>query len=60
MKRTHQVTGQEVTIAATSCRMVSFETFEKEISDNDLLIVEKGITSINQHFPEIMYAVVKG
>ena len=60
VKRTHQMTGQEVTIAATSCRMVGFESFEKEISHNGLHVVEKGITSIKQHFPEIMYAVVKG
>lgn len=59
VKRTHQQTGQEVTVAATSCRMVNFETLEKEISDNGLRIVEKGITSIDPDFPQIMYAVVK-
>lgn len=59
VKRTHQLTGQEVTIAATSCKMVSFETFEKEIGDNGLHIVEKGITSIVPDFSQIMYAVVK-
>lgn len=59
VKRTHQGTGREVAVAATSCRMVSFATFEKEISDNGLCIVQKGITSIVPDFPQIMYALVK-
>ena len=46
-------------VAATSCRMVSFETFEKELKDNDLHIMEKGITGSLPDFDKLMYAVVK-
>ena len=46
-------------VPATSCRMVSFKTFEKEIEENDLLLVEKGIISIPPAFDSLMYAVVK-
>ena len=44
---------------ACDCRMVNFETFEKEIRDNGLHMVEKGITSIVPEFPQIMYALVQ-
>ena len=46
-------------VAATSCRIVSFGTFEGELSDNHLKIVEKGITSSLPDFDSLMYAVVK-
>ena len=46
-------------VAGTSCRMVSFRTFEKELKRNDLTIVEKGITSALPNFNSLMYAVVK-
>jgi len=48
-----------VRIATTSCRMVSFETFEKEIKKQNLKIVEKGITSSLPDFNELMFAVVR-
>lgn len=56
--RTHQETGREVLIAATSCRMVSFATFGRELRENGLSVVEKGLTSIPD-FPSIMYALVR-
>lgn len=59
VQRTHQETRKEISIAATSCRMVNFRTFDKEISENGLYIVEKGITSSVPGFPQMMYAVVK-
>ena len=59
VKRTHQGTGQEVAVAATSCRMVNFATLEQEIAHNGLQILQKGITSIIPDFPQIMYALVK-
>ena len=46
-------------VAATSCRQVSFATFEKELKQNRLEIVEKGITSSPPEFNSLMYAVVK-
>ena len=46
-------------VAATSCRMVSFETFEKELERNGLTIVEEGITEALPDFDKLMYAVAK-
>lgn len=45
-------------VAGTSCRMVSWDTFEKEIADNGLVMVEKGMTSALPSFDRLMYAVV--
>ena len=45
-------------VAGTSCRMVSFETFEKEIVSNGLKIVEKGLTESMPDFNSLMYAIV--
>lgn len=58
-KRRHEETGEEICIASTSCRKVSFNTLYKELDDNNLELLESGITSIIPDFPEIMYAVVK-
>ncbi len=58
-KRTHEETGTELLIAATSCRTVSFHTFKQEINAHRLELLEHGITSIIPDFPTIMYAVVK-
>ena len=49
----------KVLVASTSCRMVSFSSFEKEISDSGLVVVEKGITSALPDFDSLMYAVVR-
>ena len=57
--RIHDVTGEELHIAGTSCRKVSFDTLHREIADNNLLLAESGMTSIDSDFPVIMYAVVK-
>ena len=48
-----------IMVAATSCRMVSFTSFEKELADNDLYIIEKGTTTALPEFDNLMYAVVK-
>lgn len=48
-----------VMVASTSCRMVSFGTFEREISESGLCIVEKGLTESFPEFNSLMYAVVK-
>lgn len=58
-KRTHQTTGEELLVAATSCKIVSFDTFRKELRDSGFSIVEDGLTEIEQDFPTIMYAVVR-
>lgn len=46
-------------VAGTSCRIVSFSTFEDEIQRNQLKILEKGITSALPDFNSLMYAVVR-
>lgn len=46
-------------VAGTSCRMVSFNTFENELARNGLVIIEKGITSAIPDFNSLMYAVVR-
>lgn len=46
-------------VAGTSCRMVSFQTLEREITENGLMIVEEGITSALPDFNSLMYTVVK-
>lgn len=44
-------------VASTSCRMVSFKTFEKELTENGLRIVETGITEALPDFDSLVYAV---
>ena len=56
-ERNHE-TGP-VMVAATSCRMVSFDTFEAELRRNCFEILETGITSAIPDFNSLMYAVVK-
>ena len=45
-------------VAGTSCRMVSFKTFERELTSNGLKIVEKGLTESLPDFNSLMYAIV--
>lgn len=56
-ERNHE--SGKVMVAGTSCRMVSFPTFENEIERNGLTILEKGTTPALPDFNELMYAVVK-
>jgi len=58
-ERIHDVSGKTMKIAGTSCRMVTFATFEEEIERNGLSIEKKGITAVEPDFPQMMYAVVK-
>lgn len=46
-------------VAGTSCRMVSFSTFEQELWRNGFEILEQGMTEIPLEFPHMMYAVVR-
>lgn len=57
--RVHQETGKEVSVASTSCKIVSFDTLTKELISNGFSILETGITEIEGSFPAIMYAVIK-
>ena len=45
-------------VAGTSCRMVSFDTFHRELEQNGLEILETGITSAPPEFDSLMFAVV--
>ena len=56
-ERNHE--SGKMMVAGTSCRMVSFSTFENELARNDLSIIEKGITSSLPNFNSLMYAVVR-
>jgi len=58
-KRVHEQTGTELEIAGTSCRMVTFETLEKELAGNGLHILQQGLTAVEPDFPVMMYAVVR-
>ena len=51
-ERTHS--SGKIMVAGTSCRMVSFRTFEDEINKNNLEIIEKGITSAMPNFNSLM------
>lgn len=57
--RIHEQTGTPVRIAGTSCRMVSFETFERELRQNGLTVVGSGMTAIEPDFNQMMFAVVR-
>lgn len=49
----------KMSVAATSCRMVSFPTLERELERNRLAILEKGIAASPPDFDRLMYAVVR-
>ena len=49
----------KIEVVNTSCRKVNWATMEKEISNNNLEIVEKGIVYDVPGFNEMMYVVLK-
>lgn len=57
--RIHEQSGKALQIASTSCRMVSFQTFENELKQNGLVVIKQGITAIEPDFPQMMFAVVR-
>ena len=58
-ERVHGESGKKVRIAGTSCRMVSFASFEKELSDNGLKVIQKGLTAAPPDFSQMLYALVR-
>lgn len=48
-----------VTVAATSCRVVSFQTLKKELTRAGLSILETGLTPSPPDFDRLLYAVVR-
>ena len=57
VERNHE--NGTVLVPATSLKMISFNTFEKEMTDSKLKIIENGITSSLPEFNSLMYAIVK-
>lgn len=51
--------GKTVEVVSTTCRIVSFDTFEHEIKSAGFEILEKGVTSCEPEFDRLMYAVIK-
>lgn len=58
-ERIHEQSGEKLSIAGTSCRIVDFKTFHREMNENGLEILRSGITVVAPDFPQMMYAVVK-
>lgn len=58
-ERIHEQSGEKVLIAGTSCRMVSFDTFHREINENGLRVLKSGVISVEPDFPQMMFAVVQ-
>ena len=59
-ERMHEQSGKAIRIAGTSCRIVSFSTFENELTGSGLEVMEKGSCCVEPDFNQMMYAVVKG
>ena len=57
-ERQHSQTGQTLSIAATTCRMVSADEFRREIKGSGLRIREAGLTESVPGFSSMLYAVV--
>ena len=58
-ERIHEGTGKTVRVAGTSCRMVSFETFDRELRRNGLAVLSQGFTAVEPDFSQLMHAVVQ-
>jgi SAM-dependent methyltransferase len=58
-ERTHDASGEKIMLAGTSCRMVTWDAFLKEIRAEGLKVLEKGLTEVLPDFNIMMYAVVE-
>lgn len=58
LPRRREHSAGPVTVAATSCRVVSFPTLREELKRAGLEIVEEGLTAAPPEFDSLMYAVV--
>ena len=58
-QRTHAQTGEDISIASTTFRMVNWDSFTAELRAAGFEIVEKGMTAIEPDFPMMMYAVIR-
>lgn len=58
-ERTHGESGEKLLLAGTSCRMVAWENFLREIIGGGMQVAEHGLTAVEPDFPVMMYAVMK-
>ncbi len=58
-ERTNNADGIAVTVPATTCRVVNFDTLHREAETAGLHIIESGITESLPDFPSLMYLLVK-
>ena len=58
-ERQHSQTGQTLSIAATTCRMVSADEFRKEIEARGMYIQEAGLTENVPGFSSMLYTVME-
>lgn len=58
MEKIHPESGKKILVNILPARVVSMKNFEKEIQENDLILLESGITEM-PGFPVCMYSVVK-
>ena len=58
-ERVHSQTEKKLHIAATSCRIVSFQTLRGELERNGLVICRQGVSDREPGFSQMMYAIVK-
>lgn len=57
-ERVHEASGKTVHIAGTSCRIVTFTTFEAELAKHGFQVLRQGVTAVEPDFPQMMFAVV--
>lgn len=58
-QRTHGQSGEKLMLAGTSCRMVRWDVFLREIEESGMTLVEKGLTGAEPDFDVMMYGVMR-
>lgn len=58
-ERYHGESGEKLLLAGTSCRMVAWDNFLREIKESGMMVTEHGLTAVKPDFPVMMYAVMK-
>lgn len=59
VERIHESSNQSVAVAATSCRIVNWNTFEMELSGANFNILDRGVSLDIPGFGPIMYAIAQ-
>ena len=58
-QRTHGQSGEKLMLAGTSCRMVGWEAFLREIAESGMTLLERGLTAAEPDFNVMMYGVMR-